>query len=65
MTGRLRCWRGFGQGRPQLLNPAQDRPAPDVNPLIREDASDPLGRDTQLKVVADSEQDDVAREAMT
>jgi len=31
---------GIGQGRPELLDPTQDRPPADVDPSIREDAGD-------------------------
>jgi hypothetical protein len=55
----------LGQRRPELLDPAQDRSAADVNAAIREDASDPLGRGAQLQVIPNSRQDDITREAMT
>ena len=56
----------FGrQRRPELLDPTQDRPSAHVNASIREDAGDAFGRGSQLQVIANSEQDDVTREAMT
>ena len=55
---------GIGKSRPELLDPAQDRPTAYVNASIGEDASDAFGCGTQLEVIADGEQDDVAREAM-
>jgi hypothetical protein len=54
----------FGQGWPELLNPAQDRPPAHVNASIRCHTGDAFGRSTHLQVVPDSEGDDVAREAM-
>jgi hypothetical protein len=56
---------GIGQCRSELLDPAQDRSAADVNAAIGEDASDAFGCRTKLQVIANSEQDDVTREAMT
>jgi len=53
------------QGWPELLDPAQDGPPADVKTSIREHAGDTLCRSTQLQVIANGEQDDVAREAMT
>jgi hypothetical protein len=56
---------GSDQRRPELLDPAEDRPAAHVNASIRKHAGDTFGRGTQLEVVPNSEQDDVTREAMT
>jgi hypothetical protein len=56
---------GSGQGRPELLDLAQDRPAAHVNASIREHAGDTFSCGTQLEVVPNSEQDDVTRETMT
>jgi len=55
----------FGQGWTELLDPPQDRPTADVDTPVSEDTSDAFGRSTQLQVIANSEQDDVTREAMT
>jgi hypothetical protein len=52
------------QGRPALLDPAQDSPAAHVNASIGQNAGDAFGRGTQLEV-PNREQDDVTREAMT
>jgi hypothetical protein len=55
----------FGrQRRSELLDPAQDCSTAHVNAAIGEHAGDAFGRGTQLQVVANSEQDDVTREAM-
>jgi len=56
---------GIGQGRSKLLDPAQDRPPAHVDPAVGEHAGDAFGRGTQLEVVADGEQDDVTREALS
>jgi hypothetical protein len=53
---------GIDQGRPELLDPAQDRPPADVDPAVGEHASDAFGRGTQLEAVADGEHDGVTRE---
>jgi hypothetical protein len=55
----------LGQGRPELLDPAQDRATTHVDASIRQDASDTFGRGTQLQVVPNGEQDDLTWEAMT
>ena len=55
---------GIGQRRPELLDPAQDRPPADVDAAISQNAGNALGRGVQLQVVADGQQDDVTREAM-
>jgi hypothetical protein len=39
---------GIGQGRPELLDPAQNRPPADVDPPVGQYASDAFSRGTQL-----------------
>jgi len=46
---------GRGQGRPELLDPARDRPAAHLNASVREHTGDTFGRGTQLEVVPNSE----------
>jgi hypothetical protein len=53
------------QGRAEFLNPAQDGSAADFDTAIRQQAGDAFGRSAELQVVANGEQDDVTREAMT
>ena len=52
------------QRRAELMDPAQDRPSAQVDPAIGQHASDTFGRGAHLQVLPDSEQDDVAWEAM-
>jgi hypothetical protein len=52
------------QSWPELLDPAQDRPAAHIDATVSQDASDAFSRSAQLQVVADGQQNDVAREAM-
>jgi hypothetical protein len=54
----------FGQSRAELLDPAQDRPATHVDAAVGQDAGNAFGGGTQLQVVADGQQDHVARETM-
>ena len=55
----------FGrQSRSELLDPTQDRSAAYVHTAIGQETRDALCRGTQLQVVADGEQDDVAWEPM-
>src|SRR5262249_31138669 len=54
----------LGQGRAELLDPAQNGPSTDVDAAVGQDAGNALGRGAQLQVVADGQQDNVAREAM-
>jgi hypothetical protein len=46
------------------LDPAQDGASADVDTAIGQQASNALGGGTQLQVVPDGEQDDIAWDAM-
>jgi len=55
----------FGrQGRSELLDPAQNGSSADIDTAIGKEASNAFGGGTQLQVIPDREQDDVAWETM-
>ena len=53
-----------GQRRPELLDPAQDRPRAHVDAAVGQNAGDAFGRSAELQVVPDGQQNDVTWEAM-
>jgi hypothetical protein len=53
-----------GKRRSELLHPTQDRPSADIDPATGQEARDAFGGGTQLQVITDGEQDDIAWEAM-
>jgi hypothetical protein len=56
---------GFGsKQRTKGLDPAQNGPSTDVDASVGEEARDAFGGGAQLQLVADGQQNDVAREAM-